>query len=36
MNGLVRAGKKIRDVLIDAANVGVENVAGLSTCKNVS
>ena len=28
MNGLICAGKKIHDVLIDAANVGVENVAG--------
>ena len=28
MNGLVCAGKKIHDVLIDAANAGVENVAG--------
>ena len=28
MNGLICAGKKIHDVLIDAANAGVENVAG--------
>ena len=28
MNGLTCAGKKIYDVLIDAANAGVENVAG--------
>ena len=28
MNGLVCAGKKIHDILIDAANAGVENVAG--------
>ena len=28
MNGLVCAGKKIHDVLIDAANTGVENVVG--------
>jgi serine/threonine protein kinase len=28
VNGLVCAGKKIHDVLIDAGNVGVENVAG--------
>ena len=28
MNGLICAGKKIHDVLIDAGNVGVENVAG--------
>ena len=27
MNGLICAGKKIHDVLIDAANAGVENVA---------
>ena len=27
MNGLSCAGKKIHDVLIDAANAGVENVA---------
>ena len=28
MKGLICAGKKIHDVLIDAANAGVENVAG--------
>ena len=28
MNGLICAGKKIHDILIDAANAGVENVAG--------
>ena len=28
VNGLVCAGKKIHDILIDAANAGVENVAG--------
>ena len=28
VNGLICAGKKIHDVLIDAANAGVENVAG--------
>ena len=28
MNGLICAGKKIHDVLIDTANAGVENIAG--------
>ena len=28
MNGLVCAGKKIHDILIDDANAGVENAAG--------
>ena len=28
VNGLVCAGKKIHDILIDAANAGVGNVAG--------
>ena len=28
MNGLICAGKKIHDVLIDAANAGVESIAG--------
>ena len=28
VNGLICAGKKIHDILIDAGNVGVENVAG--------
>ena len=28
MNGLICAGKKIHDILIDAANVGMENIAG--------
>ena len=38
MNGLVCAGKKIHDILIDAANVGVENVAGkyVLECKLMS
>ena len=28
MNGLICAGKKIHDILIDASNAGVDNVAG--------
>ena len=28
VNGLIYAGKKIHDILIDAGNAGVENVAG--------
>ncbi len=36
MNGLICGGKKIHDVLIDAANAGVENVAGRYMCRNAS